>query len=110
MAKINSVWIVEVHFKNYDTHETSVVGIYTSQKEADKVKNNWWDFFNHHDKYRKGFDYEYTYIYEFDQIICYEKSLNQDLMLEVLTSRPGDETINLAKTWRRDLTLDDLLH
>lgn len=110
MAKINSVWIVEVHFKNYDTHETSVVGIYTSQKEAEKVKNNWWDFFNHHDKYRKGFDYEYTYIYEFDQIICYEKSLNQDLMLEVLTSRPGDETINLAKTWRRDMTLDDLLH
>lgn len=109
MGKINSVWIVEVHFKFFDTNEIGVVGIYTSQWEAEKIKNKWWDFFNHHDKYRGGRKDEYTYIYEFDQIICYEKSLNQDLMLEVLTSRPGDETINLAKNWRRDMTLDDLL-
>jgi hypothetical protein len=110
MAKSNSVWIVEINFKTYDSFESSIVGIYSSESEAERVKNNWWDFFNMYPQYRNGKVERFSYIYEFDQIICYEKKLGGDDMFQILSNRIGDETIILAKSWNRDKQIDELLY
>ena len=110
MEKNNSVWIVEIIFQTYDSYESSIVGIYSSENEATRVKNNWWDFFNMYPQYRNGKVERFSYIYEFDQIICYEKPLGGDDMLNILSERNGDETISLAKSWRRDSQIDQLLN
>jgi hypothetical protein len=110
MAKSKSVWIVEINFKTYDSYESSIVGIYSSESEAERVKNNWWDFFNKYGEYRKGYQERFSYIYEFDQIICYEKPLGGDDMLQILSNRIGDDTILLAKSWNRDKQIDELLY